>query len=150
MYRLIFFPYEELDPIDGQHPIMTLPEVLRGLMRFIYRRYGLENDPDIFRILGLLFKYNEDDEVQLFALHFILRWEHRTHHVITDAYTGKGIFGAADVSHFNMYMRRIWQFVEQTIVFPINPQNAPEVVHNFVQACRTEYLMGPFLDNGKK
>lgn len=130
-YSMFFFPQRgELD------------RMINTCVKQIKKKYILK-DEKICRIFGLL-EIIDDDYPKILAMLFFMTWETQIQKMIEDAYDGTGIFEKNDKKHFKDFVIKMCEFVDQTIKFGYNKYNAIEIVTNFVDAAKIEYVLGPY------
>lgn len=129
-YSMMFFP--ERGDLDN---------MIKFSIQMIKKRYSIQ-DKKILRIFDLL-EIIDDDYPKLFAMFFFMCWEKKVAETLEDAYDGTGIFEKNDKTHFKSFLGKIHEFVEKTTRFGYNKDNAIEIVTNFVDATKIEYIIGP-------
>jgi len=128
---------------DPCYSIMFFPErgelnkLIETSIKMIKKKYGINNR--VFMLLEVI----DDDIPKLFTIFFLMVWEKNIANVLEEAYDGTGIFEKNDRNHFKDFVRKMYEFVEKTTKFAYDKNNVIEMVTNFVEAAKIEYIIGP-------
>lgn len=126
--------YERDDPVFTllYYPEREMDEFLDTAIKVVQKRYGERiHTRTISRAIFDQLQRIPDNTVRLFALIFMMQWE-------TSLSTG-----ISDTPHFRAWLARIDRFIDMTVQFKYNKFNVIEIVENFVEAAKLEYVMGP-------
>lgn len=130
-YSMFFFPQRgELD------------RMINICVKEIKKKYSLKNNK-ICRIFGLL-EIIDDDYPKILAMLFFMTWETKIQKMLEDAYNQTGIFEKNDKKHFKDFVIKMAEYVDKTIRFGYDKNNAIEIVTNFVDSAKIEYMFGPY------
>jgi hypothetical protein len=140
---------EKYERGDAVFTLLYYPEreakaLLDTAMDVIRKRYGANriNTRVISRVFELL-EHTTDDKARLFALLFMTHWETSISNGLEATFDGKGMFKRDEVAHFRAFLIRVGAFIDMTLKFPYNKFNAIEILENFLESTKLEYVMGP-------
>jgi len=117
-------------------------EFLKLCIEVIQKRYSFDNK-DILRAFKLLLE-TDDKIIKIFSVIFFMTWEPLLYKINNNRYGNNGVFKKTGKDHFRMFMLKMDEYIEKTIKFPFCKYNIEDIVNNFVNSAKTEYLMGPF------
>ena len=154
IYQLLFFPTQPIevhDPVTGALVYTTtfIDRFIDGIYSMMKKRYGpaLQKERLIVEMFEILQGSLCDAQLKTFVMMFLIKWEPSVGDLVRDLYEpdAKGsLFGTESIDQYNSLLRRLDHWVEQTITFPFSQFSIVQLVQNFLQACTTEYIMGPF------
>lgn len=126
-----------------RNPKAIAPQLLCALIKVIEKK----NDPDLkkscmFRDAAafLTEHAHADVRIKVFFILVILNKDTDAQIVMRKGYKQNNMWGETAISHFNQFLKRLQELVDNTFCSPFSEVNTPAIVRSFVVRAEQLYL----------